>query len=324
MSIDIVNICLVHATLLNCHFHSSRQSSSLRSWRRNVMSVASGAVSNHFTVNRGISSQGTLQRFKNNHSSSLAHDESASIGIEGSRTGSGIVIVIGVHGLHAAEASITQWSDTGFSATSDHLVGKSIRNHAEGFANSVRGRGTSRGNTVVGTLAATFDANHSRRGVTQESGNCKGRNLGTFWLLVQLQHLPLKRFHTSERASNKHSALFRIFQSLRSITQLGILQGQTRGRHGKVSESIVTLGILRVDEVIIGFEHVVGDLGTDLTGIVRDIESGDLAEGGDAVNTVLEEGFVANATAADNSKAGDDNSFLFRVEFCGSGTSGGG
>lgn len=54
-----------------------------------------------------------------------------------------------------------------------------------------------------------------------------------------------------------------------------------------------------------GFEHFFRDLGTNLTGIMRHVETGDATDGRFAVDDVLEEGFLAYAAAGDDSEASD-------------------
>mmetsp|Transcript_20236 Transcript_20236/g.44003 ORF Transcript_20236/g.44003 Transcript_20236/m.44003 type:complete len:443 (+) Transcript_20236:1318-2646(+) len=300
MSIDIVNIRLIHATLINCHFHRSRQSPSL--WRRcgNVVSIARGTISHHFAVNIRSSCQCTVQRLKHYHTGTLAHDEPTPIGIKGTRSPSWIIIVLDRHGLHTAESGVTQWGDGGLGTARDHLISISIGNHAEGFADGVGGRGAGGGNAVVGAFAAAFDADDSGGGVSKESGDGEGRYLGPFRLLMQLQNFPLKRFRPPKCGTYEHTTPLRILQRLWRIPQLGILQRQPCRCHGKMRKSIITLGILGIGEVILWIEHFIRNFGTDFTWIMRWIEAGDGAETGDAIDAILEEVFVTDSAAADD------------------------
>lgn len=85
---------------------------------------------------------------------------------------------------------------------------------------------------------------------------------------------------------------------------------------------IVALGIFGIDEVVVGVEEGVRDFGSDLAGVVRDVEAGDFGDGGFSVDAGLEEGFVAYAAAGDDAEAGHDDAFFGGVE--GGGEAGGG
>lgn len=81
-------------------------------------------------------------------------------------------------------------------------------------------------------------------------------------------------------------------------------------------ETIIALGILGVDEVIVGDEHGVGYFGTDLAGVVRGIEAGYFGDGGFAVDAGLEEVLVADSAAGDYAEAGYYDAFFIGFGGC--------
>lgn len=125
-------------------------------------------------------------------------------------------------------------------------------------------------------------------------------HLGPLWLLMQLQNLILKGLHAPKSAPHKNPDSISLLQCFRGIPQLGILHGQPSRGNGKVRKTIVALGILGIIEMFFRLEDGVRHLGSDLTGVMRDIESCDSADGGFAIDDVLKEGFLADAAAGDD------------------------
>mmetsp|Transcript_933 Transcript_933/g.1725 ORF Transcript_933/g.1725 Transcript_933/m.1725 type:complete len:213 (+) Transcript_933:425-1063(+) len=175
--IHVINLRLLHPALRDRHLHRGRQSPSLRRRRSNVMRIACRPVSHNLAVNLRPSCQGAVERFEDDDSRALAHDEAGSVGVEGTGSRGGVVVVLGRHGLHAGETGVGEGGDGGFGAAGDHLVSVSVGDHAEGFADGVGGGGASRCDAVVGALAAAFDADNSGGCVTKEGGDAKGRYL---------------------------------------------------------------------------------------------------------------------------------------------------
>ena len=100
---------------------------------------------------------------------------------------------------------------------------------------------------------------------------------------MQLQHLPLERFHPPRRASHEHTAAFGVFQCLPRIPQTRVLERQSGRGHRKMGKPIIALDILRIGEVVLRIKHRVRHLGPDLARIMGRIKAGDGAERGDTV-----------------------------------------
>mmetsp|Transcript_4614 Transcript_4614/g.9685 ORF Transcript_4614/g.9685 Transcript_4614/m.9685 type:complete len:447 (+) Transcript_4614:137-1477(+) len=314
VGVDVVDVGLVHAGLLDGHLHRGREASSLRCRGRYVVRVARGAVPDHLAVDRRAAREGAVERLEDDDAGSLTHDEASPVGIERPTPCLGVVVVVSVHGLHAAEARVGERGDGRLGPPGDHLVGGAVLDHAEGLADGVGRRGARGGDAVVGSPAAALDPDHARGCVSQKRRDCERRNLRPLRLLPQLQRLPLKRFHASKCAADHDANLVWILERLRRVPELGVLQRQPARRHGEVSEPVVALGVLRVGEVILRVEHRIGDLATDLARVVRDVEARYAVEARDPVDDVVEEGLVADAAAGDDAEARDDNALLLRRE----------
>mmetsp|Transcript_14916 Transcript_14916/g.22209 ORF Transcript_14916/g.22209 Transcript_14916/m.22209 type:complete len:255 (+) Transcript_14916:887-1651(+) len=159
-----------------------------------------------------------------------------------------------------------------------------------------------RDNSVVGSLASTFNTNHSRGSVSKKSRDREGRNLGTFWLFGQFQSFPFKGFHSSKCRSDHDSNSFRVFQYLGSIAQSSILQGLSCGGDGKMGESVIGLDVFGIGEMVLGVEHFVGHFAADGAGHVLRIESFDLIDTGFSIQTTLEEIVVSNSDATNDTQ----------------------
>mmetsp|Transcript_17512 Transcript_17512/g.35117 ORF Transcript_17512/g.35117 Transcript_17512/m.35117 type:complete len:297 (+) Transcript_17512:112-1002(+) len=174
MRIHVPNIRLLQPRLRNRHFHRLRQPPPLRRRSRNMISIARGPIPDHLAINIRPSGQGALQTLEDDHSAPLAHDEATAIGVEGTRSRRGIVVVSGGHGFHGAEAGVGEGSDGGFGSAGDHSVRDAVGDHAEGFSDGVGGGGAGGSDAVVGALGAAFDADDAGGGVSEEGGDGEG------------------------------------------------------------------------------------------------------------------------------------------------------
>mmetsp|Transcript_37769 Transcript_37769/g.78409 ORF Transcript_37769/g.78409 Transcript_37769/m.78409 type:complete len:202 (-) Transcript_37769:434-1039(-) len=142
VGVYVGNLFLFHARHGHGHFHGGSQPSSFRSGCCDVMGVTCGTVSDQFGVDWDPTFLGRRQTFNNHDTGTFSHNESATTGIERTRTSLWIVVEIGVHGLHGTKASKAQGSDGGFGTSRHHDIGMAIFDHSHGFSNGMTSTGT--------------------------------------------------------------------------------------------------------------------------------------------------------------------------------------
>mmetsp|Transcript_48538 Transcript_48538/g.90061 ORF Transcript_48538/g.90061 Transcript_48538/m.90061 type:complete len:517 (-) Transcript_48538:146-1696(-) len=313
--VQVADLLLLHPAHLHGHLHRLGQTAALRRGRGDVMRVARRTVSHHLAVNLGPSLLGRLQALEQDDARSFAHDKPTPVRVERTRPGRRVVVVLRRHGLHGAEAGVAKGRDRRLGPPRDHHVGVAVHDHPHGLPDGVTRRRARRRDAIVGTPRPRLDADDAARRVPQQGRDGEGRHLRPFRLLGQLERLLLERLHPPEGRPDEHSApLGRLFaHRVGRVSDAAVLQGLPRRRHGEVRVPVVRLGVLKVHEVILRIEHVVGHFRTDLTGIVRYVEPLDLPEARLALHAGVEEVFVADAAPADHAEAGHYHSLAVRL-----------
>ena len=208
-----------------------------------MVGITGRAVTGDLTVNSRPTRLCVFESFHDQDTGTFAHNKAIAALVEGATRRTGIVIVTGAHRFHRTKTSITQFRDGGFTATREHEVGLAVTEHMEGFADTVRARGTSADNAEVGTTGTHFDCNDTASDVCNKRGNHE-RGHFTGAAFVESATLSLNRNHPADTRTDEHTEAIRV--QLGGVFQTGIFERKTRGGDGKLSVAVVATSLLGV------------------------------------------------------------------------------
>src|SRR4030042_226353 len=124
VSIYIVNICWLKASLLEGHAYSSCRTFTTISWLGDMEGISRSAITNDFGQYRCTSIHGKLQFLQHHHRCSFTHNKTISIGIKGA-PGLLRLIVARRESTSSIASCHCNWRDSSLASAGNHSFGVS-------------------------------------------------------------------------------------------------------------------------------------------------------------------------------------------------------
>mmetsp|Transcript_13849 Transcript_13849/g.35900 ORF Transcript_13849/g.35900 Transcript_13849/m.35900 type:complete len:471 (-) Transcript_13849:72-1484(-) len=244
--VDVADVLLGDASEVDGHLEACCEALTLRVRRSDVVRVARGAVSRELAVDFGTARLCVLLRLDEQRARALTHDEARARRIERARRSLRVVVHVGAHSFHVAEACVRERRDGCLRATAEHDVSDAALDVFHRLADGVRPRRARGHDTKVGPLGTQLDGNHARRCVANHHRDEEGRDAPR---PLREHHLGvlLERVDAANARSHQHAELGLV--DLVEV-ELAILKRLLCCRHRQLRVPVVALRFLWVHVLV--------------------------------------------------------------------------
>ncbi len=262
MGIDVIDIGRRQTGALQRHGHAAEGAVAILGWGGNVEGIAGQAVTDHFGIDLGAARLGVLEFLEHNDPCTLAHDETVSILVIGTRGRLRIVVARRRQSLAGGKAGERNAADRRFRAAGHHYVGIAESDQPRRIADGMGAGGAGRNDRMIGTAQLVADRHLAGGEVDQAAWNEEWRQAPRTLVAQDVAGFN-DAFDAADAGTDQNASRTLVVIGLRM--PVGILKRHVGGSD-RIDDEVIDLALLLVLHPVVRIEGTLGIAGGDAAG----------------------------------------------------------